>query len=137
MKKRWEEPRILVQKFMPNEYVAACGDSGVNYLFKCDAGDGEWGDVFLNNGTNLTEDGWMGSYFEACDTTHTAPTTDDFENGYLILNGGNDETRHWVGGLVGGHYEDYERIPVIIWRGDGDIHATKNLDMNSWTTDRS
>ena len=28
MKKRWEEPKIMVQKFMPNEYVAACGDSG-------------------------------------------------------------------------------------------------------------
>lgn len=26
MKKRWEEPKIMVQKFMPNEYVAACGD---------------------------------------------------------------------------------------------------------------
>ena len=24
MKMRWEEPRIEVQKFMPNEYVAAC-----------------------------------------------------------------------------------------------------------------
>lgn len=24
MKKCWEEPRIRVQKFMPNEYVAAC-----------------------------------------------------------------------------------------------------------------
>ena len=45
MKKEWVEPRIEVQKFTPNEYVAACGDSGVNYLFKCDAGDGEWGDV--------------------------------------------------------------------------------------------
>lgn len=24
MKKKWEEPRIEVQKFIPNEYVAAC-----------------------------------------------------------------------------------------------------------------
>lgn len=24
MKKKWEEPKILVQEFMPNEYVAAC-----------------------------------------------------------------------------------------------------------------
>ena len=39
MKKRWEEPRILVQKFMPNEYVAACGDSGVVYNFECNAGN--------------------------------------------------------------------------------------------------
>ena len=27
MKKRWEEPKIGVQKFVPNEYVAACGDA--------------------------------------------------------------------------------------------------------------
>ena len=38
MKMRWEEPRILAEKFMPNEYVAACGDTEYgNYLFECDA----------------------------------------------------------------------------------------------------
>lgn len=42
MKKRWEEPRILVQKFMPNEYVAACGDENKVYKFTCDAPT-EWG----------------------------------------------------------------------------------------------
>ena len=26
MKKTWEEPKIMVQKFIPNEYVAACGE---------------------------------------------------------------------------------------------------------------
>ena len=40
MKMRWEEPRIEVQKFMPNEYVAACGDHGVTYKFECNAGGG-------------------------------------------------------------------------------------------------
>ena len=29
MKKTWEEPKIMVQKFITNEYVAACGESGV------------------------------------------------------------------------------------------------------------
>lgn len=28
MKKKWKEPEILVQKFVPNEYVAACGILG-------------------------------------------------------------------------------------------------------------
>lgn len=28
MKEKWEEPRILVQKFTPNEYVAACWGVG-------------------------------------------------------------------------------------------------------------
>jgi len=55
----------------------------------------------------------------------------------LILNGGNDETRYWVGGIFSGHYEDYEKIPVIIWQGDGSIHATTNLDQDSWETAKS
>ena len=46
MKKTWEEPRILVQQFMPNEYVAACGDSGTVYNFVCDAGGGTPGTVY-------------------------------------------------------------------------------------------
>lgn len=39
MKKTWEEPKIMVQKFIPNEYVAACGESGVVYNFECNAGE--------------------------------------------------------------------------------------------------
>ena len=30
MKMRWEEPRIEVQKFIPNEYVAACYNISCN-----------------------------------------------------------------------------------------------------------
>ena len=136
--KVWRRPKALVQKFEPNEYCAGCG-SGTTYLFECNAGEGEWGDVFLDNGTNLTQDRWTTRYFHACDTKHSAPSTDEFENGYLILNGGNDETGHWVsdGWFGGKHWEEYERIPVIIWRGDGDIHATTNLDQNDWELARS
>ena len=31
MKKTWEEPKIMVQKFMQNEYAAARGASGAVY----------------------------------------------------------------------------------------------------------
>lgn len=34
MKKTWEEPKIMVQKFIPNEYVAAC------YRIKCTTPNG-------------------------------------------------------------------------------------------------
>ncbi len=44
-RKVWKQPLTVVQKFMPNEYVAACGDSGVVYKFRCDAGDGVYGSV--------------------------------------------------------------------------------------------
>ena len=44
--KVWRRPLTEVQKFEANEYVAACGDSGVVYKFKCDAGGGVYGSVY-------------------------------------------------------------------------------------------
>ena len=35
-----KQPLTVVQKFAPNEYVAACGDHGVTYKFECNAGGG-------------------------------------------------------------------------------------------------
>ena len=37
MKKTYSTPKIYIELFAPNEYVAACGDSGKVYNFKCDA----------------------------------------------------------------------------------------------------
>lgn len=134
MKRVWCRPQTVVQKFEANEYVAACGDSGVTYLFDCNAGGGRHADIYLDNGTNLT-DGRL-HYFYACDKKHEAPSTDDFQHGYMLLNGGDDSTRYWVGGLFG-HWENYEKIPVIIWTGDGKVHATTDLDQNKWEISRS
>lgn len=130
------KPTMESEAFVPNTYVAACGDHGATYLFTCDAGGGAWGDVYLNDGTNLTSGSRY--YFHACMEKHSAPTADPYEDGYLILNGGNDETRHWVGiPMFGGHWEYYEKIPVKIWRGDGNVHATAQLDMDEWTIEKS
>lgn len=70
MKKTWEEPSIMVQQFMPNEYVAACvtgtlqcaipgdspyacgdGTSARNYSWRVYAGIDQWG------GPRITPDG--------------------------------------------------------------------------------
>lgn len=137
-KKAYVKPSMESETFVPNTYVAACGDHGATYKFTCDAGDGSWGDVYLNDGTNLTKDSWgKTSYFHACMEKHSAPTSDVYQDGYLILNGGNDETQHWVGGIFSGHYEDYPKIPVKIWRGDGSVHATANLNIDSWEIEKS
>ena len=137
-KRAYVKPSLESEAFVPNTYVAACGDHGANYNFTCDAGGGSWGDVYLSNGTNLTKDGWLGTnYFHACMKTHSAPTDDVYEKGYLILNGGNDETGYYVGWGWNKHWEDYEKIPVIIWRGDGSVHTTTNLDIDHWETDKS
>lgn len=46
MKRRYERPSAYIEEFTPNEYVAACGDSGTIYKFKCTAGGGERGGVY-------------------------------------------------------------------------------------------
>lgn len=123
-KRKYEKPMLISEAFIPNEYVAACehSESGAGlYKFVCNAGGGRKGDIFLEDGTNLTPNSWWDySYYHACNKAHQAPTTDEFEKGYFYANGGNDET------------QGYPRIPVIIWRGDRDIHATENLNQDTW-----
>lgn len=139
MKKTWEEPQILVQKFIPNEYVAACGDSGTTYLFKCDAGGGVYGSVYqeTNGQSGLQTSGWnadkkiasyenwgvWGEYgFHACGTTHEAESDSGFYDGYYCAKGNTNNP-----------------VPVIIWKGNrGDnVHCTTNLDKDSWETAKS
>lgn len=125
MKKTWEEPKILVQKFIPNEYVAACGEEKKVYKFACNAGSADNDGnpyhyrVYTDDGTQLTS--WL-SLYGPCGETHDASTKDDFLEGYMddVNTKGNDNIR------------------VIIWTNGGtDIHCTTNLEMSSWTTDKS
>lgn len=128
MKKTWEEPKIYVEKFTPNEYIAACGDKNTQYLFTCDAGGGKEGFVYLEtNGKSGFQDGLGGDQFlsayYACGKTHLADTEDEFLEGYYVT------------------LEDFSKTvtPVIVWRGprNDNTHCTTNLDKNSWTTAKS
>lgn len=135
----WVQPQTVVQQFVANEAVSACGDSGVNYLFKCDAGGGVWGSVYQEtNGevglqtTGRNPDLQLSRYedflgvpisgYHACQTEHVASTDSDFLDGYYCARG---NTRN--------------PVKVIIWKGEynDDVHCTTNLDMDSWETDRS
>lgn len=130
MKREWNAPQILVQQFVPNEYVAACGDSGTTYKFSCDAGGGESGDVYLEtNGTPGLQTGGRGgdrylSGYYACGITHDAESTDDFLNGYYVT------YDRWGNAQV---------TSVIVWRGprNNNTHCTTNLDMSTWETAKS
>lgn len=138
MKKAFEMPKIVVEQFVPNEYVAACGESGTTYLFTCDAGGGNSGDVYLETngveGLQTTAGGhfeglrWVWDYdadsylssYHACGITHEAENdTGAFLNGYYV--------------------EGRNVTPVIVWRGPNkdNTHCTTNLDINSWTTAKS
>ena len=130
MKKEWVRPLTIVDQFVPNEYVAACGDSGVTYKFTCDAGDGVSGFVYLEtNGKEGLQTGRGGDEYlsrsHSCGTTHEAESTDAFLKGYYVVKG------DW--------FEEDTVTPVIVWRGPkGDnTHCTTNLDMNSWQTAKS
>lgn len=128
MKKEWVRPLTIVDQFVPNEYVAACGDTNKVYKFTCDAGGGTSGTVYLetNGRKGLQQPSWVEwdpdtylSRYHACGATHEASTTDEFLNGYYV-----------VGDTV---------TPVIVWRGPNrdNTHCTTNLDMNSWQTAKS
>lgn len=130
MRKRWEEPMILVQQFVANEYVAACGDSGTVYNFKCNAGEkGKHYAVKDAKGNVATISGrYMNghfpfSYYEPCGETHEAESNSGFLTGYHL---DDPKTRR------------DENISVIIWTDNNtDVHCTTNLNMNSWTTAKS
>lgn len=129
MKKQWEEPKILVQQFIANEYVAACGDENKVYNFVCDA---EAGTLYYYRNSDGNVDGnytgsgratLLGSY-HPCYTTHEASVTSDFYDGFVDRNG---------------NRRCDEGEGVIVWRGpyNNNGHATQNLDMDSWTTAKS
>lgn len=126
MEKRvWTKPLAQVEQFLANEYVAACGDSGITYKFKCTAGDGEPGRVTGEDG-NVT-------HYAACNIEHIAESTDDF------INGTYEECTYynsWFGGCSGEHKSP---VKVVIWRGeDGDnTHCTTLLNKSEWETAKS
>ena len=132
MLRTWEAPKIMVEEFVPNEYVSACGDSGTVYNFKCNAGSkysyyavkDAAGNVATISG--LYMDGglsWGGSYYHPCGSTHEAESDSGFLTGYHI---DDVDTR-----------KD-ENIAVIIWTDNNtDVHCTTELDMSKWETAKS
>lgn len=132
-KQKWVRPQAIVQEFVANEYVAACGDSGKVYKFECTApkgtlyyypqSDGEIDGKYTGTGSATR----LGSY-EPCSAKHEAEATDPFYDGFVDYN---KDGKHSEG------------EGVIVWTQRGwwgnvyDAHATKNLDMNSWETAKS
>lgn len=128
-KRAYIKPALESETFVPQNYIAACGDLNKVYKFKCDAGDDVSGSVYLEtNGKEGLQTGWGGdqylSGYHACGSTHEAKTTDDFLDGYYV-------TSSWFG--------ETKVTPVIVWRGpnNDNTHCTENLNMDSWETVKS
>lgn len=139
--KSYKKPVLNVERFTPNEFVAGCGDSGVVYKFKCDAGGGVYGSVYeesngipgLQTGRNGDEelagysDSWSGERgFYACNKTHEAESNNEFVNGYYCAKGNTSNP-----------------LQVIVWKEPrgwflpDNIHCTTNLNQDSWETAKS
>ena len=129
MKRIYESPKAYVEMFTPNEYVAACGDSGKVYKFTCDAPAGTLYYYSDSDGAidgNYTGSGKatrLGSY-HPCNATHDASSTDDFYDGFVDYN----RNKKCDPGEA-----------VIVWRGPkgNNGHATTKLNMSSWETAKS
>ena len=133
--REYVKPMMDSEVFAANEYFSACGDSGVVYKFKCDAGDGFGGySVYLNgdDGIAHTSDDifWCGGYgavrgnrtYTKCGETHEAEDNNDFYPGYIIRKG-----------IFGTSTKN-----VIVWTANGtNTHCTTDLDMDSWETAKS
>lgn len=138
MKRRYERPSAYIEEFTPNEYVAACGESGKVYNFQCNAGSHDYyGNVYLetNKKAGLQTQGgmeWVNgkpkfysadkhltNRYHACDTTHKANSKDEFRDGYY---------------LRGDTF-----LNVIVWRGENgnNVHYTTNLNQETWGTAKS
>ena len=122
----------VVQKFVPNEYVAACGDSGTTYYFECNAGE-QWEsyNVYFDDGTpyassNGNEE-WYSKFtgYHPCHERHVAESNSGFKDGYMYLQ------NRW-GNNTG------TPIEVVIWTANGtNVHCTTKLDRDDWETAKS
>lgn len=133
MKREYVTPMMIGERFSPNEYIAACGESGTTYKFVCDA-QKKWGlnlggsvyqetngvDGLQKRGSN--RDSYLGEY-HSCSATHIVESTSDFLDGYFEPTGVLDTTVR----------------KVVIWRGeDGrNIHCTTRLNKTDWETAKS
>ena len=109
MKMKWEEPRIEVQKFIPNEYVAAC------YYGKCNIS----GEVYMDTNHNGQYDEGIDPYKynnTACKHNFSVTGQDSPQpqaNAFVV-------DREWVGSFHG----HWKTTATPVYNFDDDHVAT-------------
>ena len=129
MKRTYVRPTMVGERFVANEYVAACGESGKVYKFECNApggklyyypkSDGKINGEYTVHGRAIK----FGNY-NPCGARHEANATYGFYDGFVDYN-------------KNGRQDKGEG--VIVWRGSYGLngHATTYLDMSKWQTAKS
>ena len=142
LRRTYVKPQMEVEKFSPNSYVAACGDTEYGqYKFECNAGGGTYGALWVVTNSSYSWDSshpvqyYAGKYYKrmssgsatyhACGIAHESPTTDDYLEGYFDAN---DNLK-----------DGAQQEKVLIWFSDGSYtgHATNKLNRDSWTVTKS
>lgn len=137
-KRTYIKPVLESETFVPQNYIATCGDTNNEYIFQCNAEGGILGAVFYDNGDGLFDpkvpivnpngkDACMGIGYHACQKTHITQKGDEFIDGWYVTGWNAIEGK---GDVI---------TPVIIWRGveGNNIHCTTELDKNSWDVAKS
>ena len=123
MKRAYVRPTMVGERFVANEYVAACGDSGVDYKFDCNAGKKGHVYVVKDDDGNVVKIAGYPTY-SPCGKKHEAKSDSEFLTGYHI----DDMLTLFTD----------ENIPVIIWTDNNtDVHCTTNLNKDSWEKAKS
>lgn len=147
----WSSPKTTFEEFVPQNYIAACGDENKVYLFTCDAGGGVSGNVYEEtNGlqglqtyagchcgsSHLTKEGeFLGLSWSCSKWVDKADTS---LGGYHACGAPHEASTE--SDFSNGYYVVNGAItPVIIWKGENsdNVHCTTNLDQNSWKTAKS
>jgi len=135
----WAKPEMNEVAFAANEYVAACGDPyKKKYTFVCDAPGGSL--YWYEDGRGAEKTDWQGEFcgyegaeylrwsYHPCGAGHEVEVTIGqplpFYDGFVDYNHNG--------------WEDSKEA-VIVWRGeDGNNgHATSNVKIETWETDKS
>ena len=121
-KKMYIKPVLESETFVPQNYIAACGDTEYGkYLFTCDAPGGRL--YYYDRGRAE----YIGNY-TPCSEQHQANMASEFPDGFIDYN-------------RNGREDPGEAVIVWIergwWGSIANAHATTNLDRESWETVKS
>lgn len=122
-KRMYIKPVLESETFVPQNYIAACGDPEYGkYLFTCDAPGGR---LYYYNNRGRAE--YIGNY-TPCSEKHQASMASEFPDGFIDYN-------------KNGREDSGEAVVVWIergwWGSIANAHATTNLDRESWETVKS
>lgn len=139
-KKVYGKPLMFMEKFVPQEYCAPCGDGTtmVTYNFKCDAGGGSSYNVYIDNGDGIfdsRDDSYIGNFY-ACRSSHsvTVPKGQSIDNIFPKGFIGRNELQYVGPGMFDWDYV-YVTTPVRVWRGEdgNNIHCSTSLTESEYT----